>query len=241
MKRLVPGDDMTKKTQWWKGYVGRCETCGEQVEMEGNELTGVQSDDAHLRVKCPNPTCRSEISIFRGDPEAQPEGPAILVWNCAPPPGVSFQTHKFTIVDGIESASGEMKTDYTKETETIIVGNEGRMVLCCLPMTVLETTQDGKMKADDKGRAIIGKLGNRQVVYDRNMDDDLIEVVNNEQEKKVTIRIEEHPELYENGHSRAEHRMDRERKLQNVLRQASRKVRAGDMSDLTQLFNIALS
>src|SRR4051812_9134410 len=92
-----------------------------------------------------------------------------LEWKATPPPGVSYQTHKFSIIDVIEVVSMRLNTDYTKQVESIVTGAKGRVVFSTLPHMILEEGENGLLK-EVNGKALIGRLGRRQVLFDRSKE-----------------------------------------------------------------------
>ena len=92
-----------------------------------------------------------------------------IEWNSAPPKGMSFQTHKFSLLDVIEIASMELGTDYTAQHETIVTGQKGRVILATLPHTVLDLGENGLLASED-GKAVLGKVGNRRILFDKSRD-----------------------------------------------------------------------
>jgi hypothetical protein len=89
-----------------------------------------------------------------------------LEWNPTPPAGLSFQTHKFSLLDVVELASMKLETDYTAQREMIITGQKGRVILATLPHIALDPGVDGLLIKTEEGYALIGTIGRRRVLFD---------------------------------------------------------------------------
>lgn len=111
-----------------------------------------------------------------------------IQWNHEPPPGISWATHKFTLIDAIEQASNTIDTDYVRQREFIIVGRQGRVVLATLPHFV-SGHNACELCPEVDGKALIGSIGHRQVLFDRDpaMNDKII-VTNKKSECPIKLR-----------------------------------------------------
>jgi hypothetical protein len=90
----------------------------------------------------------------------------LVVWNATPPPYLHEMTHKFSIINAIEEASRLLRTDFTRQRETITVGAEARCVVVTLPQTILDRGSNGLLRKVN-GKALVGELGNRRIFYTR--------------------------------------------------------------------------
>jgi hypothetical protein len=101
-----------------------------------------------------------------------------VAWCSTPPKGLGWQTHKFSLLDAIETASNLIKTDYAKESEEIITGREGRVIFTTLPHTVLQEANEQGLLPTDRGLVVVGKVTNRKILFDPSMPANEIKLCN---------------------------------------------------------------
>jgi hypothetical protein len=90
-----------------------------------------------------------------------------VTWDATPTPtGVSFQAHKFTILDAVERCSAALRTDPSEQTEELIVGFQFARILATLPHFIPEATKNGLLpKRGDY--VLLGEVSRRKVLLDR--------------------------------------------------------------------------
>ena len=125
--------------------------------------------------------------IVTTPPQAGSTEPADIVWCSTPMRGVSWQTHKFSLLDAVEMASNLIKTDYAKESEEIITGAEGRAILATLPHTVLQDANEQGLLPTDQGLVVVGKVTNRKILFDPSMPANEIKIRNSGGRTAVVI------------------------------------------------------
>lgn len=90
----------------------------------------------------------------------------IVEWNLIAPPGIHFQTHKFSIMDALEAGTYLLRTDPSKHLETFIVGYHFYSLVRTLPHFIAENVPEG-MTLPKFGRLVkVGKMSNREVYLD---------------------------------------------------------------------------
>lgn len=97
----------------------------------------------------------------------EPKG--TVVWY-AKTRGVSWQAHKFSLLDAIETASLMLKTDRTKHREELLVSPDANALLSTLPQFKPAEFFMGLMptrtSVDGQERPLTGEINNRQVLLD---------------------------------------------------------------------------
>jgi hypothetical protein len=93
----------------------------------------------------------------------QQEG--VVPWSIVPPAGINYQTHKFSIIDAIEAASGLCRTDYSQQREWLVASEVARALLVTMPMMVL--AYDGQLFARERGLTKLGTIGQRSILFIR--------------------------------------------------------------------------
>jgi hypothetical protein len=121
--------------------------------------------------------------------KAQEHYDGAVSWTVTPPPGIGFQTHKFSILDAVERGSALLRTDYRKHVETIIVGSDARAIVATLPHLITAMrNNDGTMMVDAEGNGKVGKIGDREIVYALDLEHNQM-VVANSAGKKCLITL----------------------------------------------------
>lgn len=95
-----------------------------------------------------------------------------VVWDAAPAPGFGFQSHKFSILDAIETASVFLRTDPSERTEKLFAGFNIARVLATLPQFVAQAGENGLVPKKE-GKAFLGTIGRRDILLETSkwMDD----------------------------------------------------------------------
>lgn len=103
-------------------------------------------------------------------------------WDHTPPPGVCYQTHKFSFLDAVEIASNMLRTDYAIQPERLVVGRDARCVIITLPMFIsAEPVREGTYTR-------LGVVGRRAVLLDdRPCFDSEALLVGSSKEVKITL------------------------------------------------------
>ena len=89
--------------------------------------------------------------------------------------GIGWATHKFTILDAIETASQSLKGKHTERYQTVHTGRQGWLILQTLPKFIFV-----------KGE---GFHGRRRIIHNPRIPEDLMKLVN--PESSISIRIVE--------------------------------------------------
>lgn len=98
-------------------------------------------------------------------------------WCETPPPGISYQTHKFTFIDAVEQAKtyvwGMHKSDNTPMKDTWMkVGPKAHIIVTTLPQSILGNYQE----IPTDRLTYIAHLGNTAVFLDPAMKNDEFQV-----------------------------------------------------------------
>lgn len=87
-----------------------------------------------------------------------------LEWNALPsPPGIGFQTHKFTILDAVARCSAKIRTDPGQEYEELIVGFQAARVLATLPHFMAQHPNKSRLLPKEGQYTLLGEIGSRRV------------------------------------------------------------------------------
>ena len=116
----------------------------------------------------------------------------LVGWCATPPQYALWQTHKFTILDAIETASGFCETDYSEHHEWVVVGEKARTILMSLPHLVITLTDNGLFPRE-RGLTKLGTIGHRSflLLRDPKLRDSLI--LFNENHRCARIFIHDAP------------------------------------------------
>jgi hypothetical protein len=98
----------------------------------------------------------------------------IVTWRSTAPRGVNYQTHKFSLLDALETASQFLGTDYVAQREQLLVGGEAYKIIKTLPQFIIKMPPPGAMmqKSDeqfgistDYSVGVAGELCSRPVYW----------------------------------------------------------------------------
>ncbi len=113
-----------------------------------------------------------------------------ITWNNAPPTYVAYQTHKFSVLDAIEQASVILRTDYSAQEESIIIGYEFYRIISTLPHFIAVTA---KLLPKVNGRILLGNIGRRTVYLDRDPIVDKVAIVDNGTDRVRILLVNQPP------------------------------------------------
>ena len=130
------------------------------------------------------------IRALRGDLAVLMQGyhqAGLVTWDRSPPQYVTYQTHKFSMLDAVETASDFCQTDYSLHREWLLVGESARVIFMTLPQMVI-THRDGLFPRE-RGLTKLGTIGHRSILFirDPKLKDSL--VLFNENKQCVRIAI----------------------------------------------------
>jgi len=111
-----------------------------------------------------------------------------VTWNATAPPMVAWLTHKFSIMEAIETASNFALTDYAGETEWLYVGEKARVIIMTLPLFVMEAPNAQGLFSRERRGVRMGVVGRWPVIFVRGLADTLV-LMNSGQGNAVRIQI----------------------------------------------------
>lgn len=183
MKTIIPGVPPPVET-WWDGKRAHCAKCGAEYELTAEDKPKNATERTAI-FECATEGCDGGMAIRK--PTRPPE-PRSVMWRTTRPRDISYEAHLNSFITAIEQASGELRTDYTKEVEEVYTGSQARTLILSLGSFEELQSEDGKLPAEE-GRAYMGRLGRRKVFYDQKMRRDEVQVKNITTGKGTNIRL----------------------------------------------------